>query len=163
MPQPHENFALLQKLTTEIKTGLFKADISNEKLPISNDIVSILDTDSSGNIWFYATCLGNYTGNVLDNFKACLDLFQNGGAYRLRLQGEAVVIRYGKMLKKFFSNKEINPRNSILIQMKIQQAVYYENRRPLMSTSSFNSSMKGFFSDILFSKKTRVFNLNKTD
>jgi len=160
MLYPDENYALIQKLITEIKIALFKTDISDKELPISNDIVSILETDSQGNIWFYATCLGNYAGNVLNNFQAHLDFYQKEGAYRLRIKGEASVVTYGNMLAKFVTDRKMNSRNNILIQMKIQQAVYYENRRPLHSSSTFKTSIRGFFSDILFSQKIREFNFN---
>lgn len=160
MPYQYENYALIQKLITEIKNALFKTDVSADALPLSNDVVSILETDALGNIWFYATCIGNYAGDLLNNFNANLDFYQTGGTYRLRIKGEASIVTRGDMLTKFFTDQKINARNSILIRMKINQAVYYENRNPLNTSSSFKTSVRGFFSELLFSPKKREFNFN---
>ena len=147
-----ENLTFIQKKIAEIRIALFKADIKDDELPIPNNVVSTIKTDSPGNIWFYTTCTGDYAGHVLDHFYAYLDFYQKGNAYRLRVEGEASVVKDGSILTK--------ARNCVLIQMKIQHAAYYENKFIHNSSPSFKTRLRDFFYELLFSHKAREFNFN---
>ncbi len=157
MPDHYENFTFLQNKIAGIKIALFKADISDNELPIPNNIISTLKADSNGNIWFYTTCPGNYAGNtILSDFPAHLDFYQKGVAYRLRIEGKASVVEHESILNKIFPGHQKSAGSRILIQLKIHRAEYNEYAS-ILNSSSLKSRVIDFFHELLFSHKNREF------
>ncbi|HAZ92481.1 MAG TPA: hypothetical protein DCX70_03550, partial [Chitinophagaceae bacterium] len=80
------NLEFLKERIKEIKIALFRSE-SYSELQLPNNVISTLQMDNDGNIWFFTSCAGDYADNVEKSFFASLDYYKKGTDCRIRVSG----------------------------------------------------------------------------
>jgi len=153
-----DNLQFLQKKIGEIKVAMFKAEM-NSVLQLPNNIISTIKTDGDGNVWFFTSCNGKYAQNIDKEFYAYLEYNQKGGAYRLRISGKAVVVPDTTPTYTTAVGTQLSD-SIVLVKLKMMHVEYFENKN-LVTTSSFKTRVKDFFTDIFFSHNYKEFNFSE--
>lgn len=150
-----DTLLFLQNKIQEIKFAMFRAEMNTE-LPLPNNIISTIKTDSDGNIWFFTSCNGAYAQYLEKHFFAYLDYYQKGLDCRLRLNGKASIVEEGYNANETSTGSENSSGTDIvLIKFKILHAEYFENKP--ISVNSVKDKVKTFFTDIFIPHSHRVY------
>jgi hypothetical protein len=140
-----ENLAFLKDKISEIKIALFKSDINSE-LTMPNNIVQTLRFEEDGTLWFFTTCKGNYARFIDKSFYAHLSYYKKDTGCRLELGGKAKIVdnSYEGLISSGETDKE--GYTSVLVEMKIMQAEYFENKVPAYSwTDRIRTAINSLF------------------
>lgn len=152
----NQHLLFLETKIHEVKRAIFKADI-NAELQLPNNIISILKTDSKGNVWFFTSCNRGYANKIDKHFFAYLDFFQKGQQFRLRLSGNASIVE-GDEEESSVADAP-SKGDIVLIKFKILYAAYLENKPSL--NLSITNKVKIFFSTFFIPAGGRRYDFSK--
>lgn len=145
MIKKDKNLRFLQKKIGEIKTARFKTGIDQE-FQLPDNIITTLNTDDEGNIWFFSSCKGEYAKNIDMDFYASLEYYQKGSNSRICMSGRVSVMHYDSA--SLFSQTNSISNDYVLIRFKMMKVEYFETRS--LNTVSLKTRIKDFFSEIFY-------------
>ncbi len=148
-----EHLDFISTKIDQLRIAIFRAEIRSV-LKLPNNIISTLKTDNNGNIWFFTSCNGSYAKDIDRKFYACLDYYQKGRDYRLRVNGTASIVE--DFDDAAITTIEQIKDNIVLIKFKILEAEYFENKN--ITRTSFREKFTHFFTELFIQHSYRAFN-----
>ena len=152
------NLEFLKERIKDIKIALFRSECYSE-LQLPNNIISTLQMDDEGNIWFFTSCAGDYANHVDKSFFASLDYYRKGTDCRIRVSGRAVVVDDDDESFLTISNYSKGTKGRlVLVKMKIAQAEYFENKQA--ANLNWKEKIKEAFNHFFFAESYRIYDFN---
>jgi general stress protein 26 len=152
-----ENLEFLKQKMQEIRSAKFSAEI-NSLLQLPNNVITIINADNEGNVWFFTSCNGTYANNMDKSFYASLDFYNKASDSRLHIDGNATIIDDEKEIQTFTipDSKKSFAYNIVLIKLKIVKAEYFEAK--LAYNQSLKETIKNIFVQLFYSDTHKQFN-----
>src|SRR4051794_25179034 len=91
MPHKEEDLLFLKEKIENIRVAFFKLE-SEIGLQLPNNIISTQQVTKDGHIWFYTSCLGDYTQFMGDDLHVYLNYYSKGICL-LQIRGKASIIK----------------------------------------------------------------------
>lgn len=152
------NLEFLKERIKEIKIALFRSECFSE-LQLPNNIISTLQMDNDGNIWFFTSCTGDYAEHVEKSFYASLDYYKKGTDCRIRVSGRAIVVEdEGESFLTMSNYSKGTKGRLILVKMKIAQAEYFESKNA--ANLNWREKIKDVFTHFFFAETHRIYDFN---
>lgn len=163
MSESLPDFTFLGKKIMELNTALFKPETHEVLLP--NNIITTLDVDKNGHIWFFTSCQKTVTPDYEEGFYCSLDYFNKESNARINVSGSARLVREDDAAAMQYADGFMAPsiaeRQVLLVDLAIQKADCYN----LGSDDSWLEKMKAGFQNWLYAnnaeKKKFTINLEK--
>ncbi|HYF30345.1 MAG TPA: pyridoxamine 5'-phosphate oxidase family protein [Chitinophagaceae bacterium] len=123
----------LRERIDELRSALF-FNTSNAVLKLPTCIISTLQMDEAGQVWFFVNRPEQYLHEFDREFPARLDFFRKGKRFFLHLTGKAYIISDPEELNELINVtddvKQKAMSHMVLIKFKIATANYYERPVP---------------------------------
>ena len=155
-----ESLLFLKEKINAIKFAIFKSDIHSE-LQLPNNIIQVLKVEDDGTIWFLTSCTGEHSKTIDRSFYAYLDFYRKGTGCRLQLSGNATIVEDDDEVFLTMSNysKEVaSSGRLVLIQMKMMQAEYFENK--IEPVGTIKDKIKIIFHQLFLSNSHKSYNFS---
>jgi general stress protein 26 len=132
--------SFIQYKIKELQNALFFST-SDSLLKIPTHIVSVIQVDELGQIWFAVPRPAQQIHEFDNSFGAKLDFFRKGKDFYMKVLGKAFIVNDPEEINTIvYVNEEIKQkaRNNeiVLIKVKITHADYAEKKQPHTSTNN---------------------------
>ncbi len=115
MLQEQNPFLAIRRQIERIKVARFSAEI-NSLLRVPNNIVTVLDVQNDGHIWFFTYCKKGYLQDTEKTFYAYLDFNERDTGARLQARGVATIVE-DEEAKFLQDNKQ--EQDIVLVRLKV--------------------------------------------
>ncbi len=153
MAAKDSEIAFIQNKIMDISYAKFSTDLTPEFCLFTN-VIKTIKSDSDGNIWFFTSCKGEYAKNINQEFFACLDYYQKGRNFYLRINGKASIAETAPD----FADAQIAGNNNILIKCKITKAEYFENEQQYKLSA--RERLVKYISKLFYSNSHKIFDFS---
>lgn len=156
------NLKFLVDKIHDIKVALFKPEMHSE-LKLPNNIIQVIKTDNSGNVYFFTSCMNEQAKNLEKCFYAYLDFYKKGSEERLKISGKASIVSDEELTHILFKEGLYSAGTAprlVLIKLNILQAEFSEARLPVYKDFSLMSKIKSAFLSIFFTPSHRQFDFS---
>ena len=127
------NLSFIKNRIAEIRSALmFNQSTDPDKIPTS--IVSVLEIDDAGNMWF----LMNKPKRFVDTeseFPAYLQFYRKGKPFYVQVSGDAGVVHDEELIKRFAEGNEAGMEEMMLIRVRMTLIEYHEQKTSVRSES----------------------------
>ena len=148
-------FLLLKKKMESIRVARFSAEI-NSLLQLPNNIVTILDVEDKGFVWFFTYCKKGFLQDCeKKTFYAYLDFHQRNTGTRIQARGIAQIITEKEELK--FIQDKTPYDNLVLIKLKVMHVEYTDD---YSSTSNWKEKIKKNLYHLIFRNHEKVYDFS---
>lgn len=113
------NFRFICDKISELKTAVMYS-MSNELVRLPNDIVTYVNIDEEGQLWFISHLPPQLVSECEREFPARLHFFRKGYDYFIEVSGKAEIV------SDICSDSENKENNAVLIKMTMRNVEYRE-------------------------------------
>ena len=113
------NFRFICDKISELRTAVMYS-MSNELVRLPNDIVTYVNIDEEGQLWFLSHLPPQLVSECEREFPARLHFFRKGYDYFIEVSGKAEIV------SDISSDSENNENNAVLIKMTMRNVEYRE-------------------------------------
>lgn len=113
------NTRRIKKLIGNFKVGLFNTE-GIQSLLLPNGVVSIIQTDDTGSVYFYASCYKKRLAFIDSSFHSSLEFNEKDFERTIRLHGSTEIVANSVISKE-------NGVELILLKMKISKIDFHSN------------------------------------
>ena len=141
------NFRFISEKISELKTAVMYS-MSNGLVRLPNDIVTYVNIDEEGQLWFLSHLPHQLLSECEREFPARLHFFRKGYDYFVEVSGKATIV------SDISSGGSSRENNAVLIKMSMRDIEYREPHAPREKTKiqlMFEKSYKWMLRNIGFS------------
>lgn len=113
------NFRFIREKVAQLRTAIMYS-MSNDLVKLPNDIVSYVNIDGDGQLWFLSHLPPQLLSECEKTFPARLHFFRKGYDYFVEVSGKATIV------SDIYSNEEGRDKNAVLIKMSMTNIEYRE-------------------------------------
>ena len=142
---PNQQLQFLQEKIKEINSAIF-FNLSDSVLKFPTTIVSTLQVDDYGYVWFFVKKPKQNINEFETEFPVRLDYFKKGTEYFLQIMGKAWVITDPEELNAFVSLREVDGadvEDTVLVKVKMMKADFQETQS--RNSNSWWANAKYYF------------------
>lgn len=155
--QNSQQLSFLRDKIQEIGSAIF-FNLSDSVLKLPTSIVSTLQVDEYGYVWFFVQKPKQTLKEFEMEFPVRLDFFKKGSSYFLQVMGKGWVVTDPEELNAYVTLpedlKNIANGQMLLVKVKIMKAEYYETGAKRAKQSWWQSTLN-VFSNLLGSNQYR--------
>lgn len=124
--QAAQQLEFLRDRIQNIGTAIF-FNLSDSLLKLPTAIISNLNVDTQGNVWFYTRKPHSHVQSLETNFPVRLDFFKKGADYFLQVSGKAYVVTDGEVCNTVAATLgEPEVADVVLVRVKMLKVEYFE-------------------------------------
>lgn len=141
-----QQLSFLQEKIREIGSAIF-FNLSDSVLKLPTSIVSTLQVDDYGYVWFFVQKPKQSLREFETEFPARLDFYKKGKSYFLQASGKGWVVTDPEEMNAMALPEEIRQMVSndmVLVKLKIMKAEYYETRTARVRNSWWQQAIGSF-------------------
>jgi len=140
------NLFFIKDRITEIGSALLYS-MSNELIKLPCSIITVLNADEDGHLWFFTKRPGQYMAQQEKSFPARLKFYRKGKPFFVEVSGHAVVTEEKEIINEFAgmqgSLADVAMQNLMLVKLKIKKAEYHEPK-PVRHSNNFMLQLREF-------------------
>ncbi len=140
MNKTDHNLAFIKNKIADIGVGIFRSE-SDNLIQLPHNLVSPLDIDDEGHIWFYTSCKNFADQNIAQKFYAYLDFNKKDYSERLTVNGPAELVT-----KDNSAHCAERNNTKVLVRMKLMSAEYHTS--PVNQQVDVLSTIKSMFQNL---------------
>ncbi|PWT97027.1 MAG: hypothetical protein C5B52_14485 [Bacteroidetes bacterium] len=143
----HTNLDFLKSRISEIKSAIFN-DLTESPSKFSTCIISSLEVDNLGNIWFLMAKNGRHLQFSDLYFPARLSFYRKGHSFSLNITGRGFIVNNAEAISRIVGLNEVEQKarmdQALLVKVEISSAEYLE-----WAVRSPKSALKRFWNQLL--------------
>lgn len=143
---PDSNLFFINDRISEIGSALLY-NMSSDFVKLPCSIITILEADENGYLWFFTNRPGQYMSSGEKSFPAHLKFYRKGKPFFVEVSGHAMVSEDRNRIRHFAgAGNEIADSSfekMMLVKLKIKKAEYHEPK-PVKSSDNFMLQLKTF-------------------